>query len=143
MKKWIGWIIVALIILMAYITNPDVDKHKLVLNNRLTEAIDQAMLERNNDIEQMAWQLGKKEITSMFIDKYMTVDDYKVLSLTRIHWAGKSYIVGIGGFEQVYITRKLDKELAHQIIDNVDSYIQDFIPNIKNALPDILNELGF
>jgi hypothetical protein len=45
-----------------------------------------------------------------------------------LHWEGESYIVGIGGFRQVYITKRLNNELAENIIDNIENMVIDSLP---------------
>lgn len=122
--------VIALILLAAYLTNPGKELHKEQLKIKLTEVIGEAMQERqDNLIVYGAWEMAGGMMIEAFTENYMSVDNYFLFSLTRLHWDGRSYIIGIGGFGQVYITKRLDKELAEKIIDTIEDRVTDALPD--------------
>jgi hypothetical protein len=122
--------VIALILLAAYLTNPGKELHKEQLKIKLTEVIGEAMQERqDNLIVYGAWEMAGGMMIEAFTENHMSVDNYFLFSLTRLHWDGRSYIIGIGGFGQVYITKRLDKELAEKIIDTIEDRVTDALPD--------------
>ncbi len=122
--------VIALILLAAYLTNPGKELHKEQLKIKLTEVIGEAMQERQDDlIVYGAWEMAGGMMIEAFTGNNMSVDNYFLFSLTRLHWDGRSYIIGIGGFGQVYITKRLDKELAEKIIDTIEDRVTDALPD--------------
>ena len=122
--------VIALILLAGYLTNPGKELHKEQLKIKLTEVIGEAMQERqDNLIVYGAWEMAGGMMIEAFTENHMSVDNYFLFSLTRLHWDGRSYIIGIGGFGQVYITKRLDKELAEKIIDTIEDRVTDALPD--------------
>lgn len=127
-------LVIVVLLVAAFFTNPSEQQHKEVLRTQLTKVIDESMAERQDDIVTVsAWKLAGPQITEMFLKNNFSVDDYKVLSLTKINWDNQSYIVGVGAFDKVWITKRLNKELADTIIDQIENTLND-------ALPDFLKQ---
>ena len=121
--------VIAVILLAAYLTNPGEELHKEKLKIKLTEVLDETMLERQDNLIIFgAWELAGGKMVEAFTENYVSVDNFFFFSLTRLHWEGESYIVGIGGFRQVYITKRLNNELAENIIDNIENMVIDSLP---------------
>jgi len=124
------FIFLAAILLTAYLTNPKEEIHQERLESKLTEVIDEIMAERQDDlVAYSAWKLGGNLFVRTFVDRYVTVDNYYFCSLTRLHWEGESYIVGIGGFNNVCITKRLNRELAESSIDHIEQMVIDSLPD--------------
>ena len=122
------------LLVIAFFTNPDEQAHKEALKTKLTEVIDESMAERQDDVVTFnAWKLAGPQMTEVFLKNNFSVDDYKVLSLTKINWDNQSYIVGVGAFGNVWITKRLNKDLANTIIDQIENTVND-------ALPDFLKQ---
>jgi len=120
----------AVILVTAYLTNPKEEIHRERLENKLTEVIDDIMAERQDDlVAYSAWKLGGSLFVRTFVDHYVTVDNYYLCSLTRLHWEGETYIVGIGGYGNVYITKRLNRELAESSIDHIEQMVIDSLPD--------------
>lgn len=123
------FIFLAVILLTAFLTNPKEEIHQERLESKLTEMIDEIMEERqDNLVAYSAWKLGGNLFVRTFVDRYVTRDNYYFCSLTRLHWEGESYIVGIGGFGNVYITKRLNRELAESSIDHIEQMVIDSLP---------------
>ena len=136
-KSGIVLLIILLILLAtAFFTNPKKEAHIESLKTKLTEVINESMAERQDDVVTFgAWKLAGNQLIDGFVKNYASVDNYGVLSLTRLHWNNESYVVGVGGFGKVYITKRLNKDLADIIIDQIESTVND-------SLPDILKRFG-
>lgn len=120
---------IAVILLVAYLTNPGEELHKEKLKIKLTDVLEEAMLERQDNLIIFgAWEMAGGKMVEAFTENYVSVDNYFIFSLTRLHWDGVSYIVGVGGFRQVYITKRLNNELAEMIIDNIENMVIDSLP---------------
>lgn len=123
-------VIFVVMLLIAYFTNPKEEVHKEMLKIRLMEVLDETMLERQDDvIAYSAWKQAGRQMVETFADNYISVDNYFLFSLTRLHWDGESYIAGIGGFRKVYITKQLNSELAEKMIDNIENLVIDSLPD--------------
>lgn len=123
-------VILGVILLIAYLTNPKEELHKEMLEIRLMEVLDETMLERQDDVIAFtAWKLAGRQVVETFADNYISVDNYFLFSLTRLHWDGESYITGIGGFGKVYITKRLNSELAEKMIENIENLVIDSLPD--------------
>lgn len=123
-------VILGVILLIAYLTNPKEELHKEMLEIRLMEVLDETMLERQDDVIAFtAWKLAGRQVVETFADNYISVDNYFLFSLTRLHWDGASYITGIGGFGKVYITKRLNSELAEKMIENIENLVIDSLPD--------------
>ena len=74
---------------------------------------------------------GKKYVGQM-IDSHISIDNYYVFSLTRLKWEDKSYVIGVGIFNKVFISNKVDDIAAKTIDDFLKDKIYDLIPGIEN-----------
>lgn len=131
MKKLFFLIILIAAAVGAYLTNPTEAEMRDTLLTKLTAVFNESMQERKSDVvTYTAWQVGGDKMVDLFIEKYVTVHNYYLFSLVKIHWDNKSYIVGIGGFNNIYITNRLNKELADNIINNAQQMVMDAIPDV-------------
>jgi len=70
--------------------------------------------ESENEWEQVGQALGMMiggTLVENVIDNLVSTDNYILFSTTKINWDGKSRIIGIGAFGNVYITNKLEEAL--------------------------------
>lgn len=89
-KTFLKWaiIIVILVLVLAYFTNPDETMHRDNLNDKIKD-------------------LSLKKIRQ----KLVAIDDYKLFSLTKVTVDGKEKIVGIGAFGKVWHFDDLEEKL--------------------------------
>lgn len=111
-------VIVSVVILIAILTNPNQDRHKEVIKNKLNSYMQKSMNpegdESENELEQVGQALGMMiggTLVENVIDNLVSTDNYILFSTTKINWDGKSRIIGIGAFGNVYITNKLEEAL--------------------------------
>ena len=50
--------------------------------------------------------------SDMIIDNIVSVDDYVLFSTTKVSWEGKTRVIGVGAFGNVFVTGKLDEALG-------------------------------
>lgn len=117
-KNHIVLAIFGVFILMAVITNPNQDRHKEVIKNKLNTYIQKSMkeslTESSNKWEQAGQALGLMlggVLVDRVIDNLVTTDNYVLFSTTKITWDGQTRVVGVGLFGNVYVTDKLDETL--------------------------------
>ncbi len=115
--------IIGLVILVAVITNPSQDRHKEIikskLNTYLQKSLKENQTETNNQWEQAGQALGLMfggTIIDRIVDNLVSIDNYVLFSTTKITWDGKTKIVGIGAFGNVYLTSQLDDSLNEGLL---------------------------
>jgi hypothetical protein len=117
--------ILSLIILVAVLTNPNQNRHKEVIKNELITYLQKSMKkdqpEEKNEWDQAGEALGiilGGAIVDRILDNFMSTDNYVVFSTTRITWDGKTKIIGIGAFGNVYLTKELDEALNKGLLND-------------------------
>lgn len=123
-KNYVFLGIIGLIIIIAVITNPNQDRHKEVIKTKLNTYIQKSMNEKqtetNNKWEQAGQVLGMMisgAIIDPIIDNLVSTDNYVLFSTTKITWDGKTKIVGIGAFGNVFLTSQLNDALNEGLLE--------------------------
>jgi len=116
--------LLGLTILIAVMTNPSQARHKEVIRNKLTTYVQKSMKANykaeDNDIEQAGKAIGLMiggVIIDRILDNLVSTDNYVLFSTTRITWDGKTKIIGIGAFGNVFLTQKLDDALNEGLLE--------------------------
>ena len=111
-KKYLIFAVMSMIILVAVLTNPDQDRHKEVIRNELNSYFQQNMTESDDKLEQIGQTVGMM-LRGAFIDgminNLVSTDNYLLFSTTKITLDGKTKIIGIGAFGNVFLINKLNK----------------------------------
>ena len=106
-------IIIAIILVLGFITNPSQERHKEIVLNKFKPEIISAFSE-NKDLEKittgdvLGFMLGSS-ITEKFLDNLITVDNYYFFSLTNITWNKQTKTIGIGFFGNILFFKDLEK----------------------------------
>jgi|AGTN01.3.fsa_nt_gi hypothetical protein len=126
-KRWgrIFLVFLAIILLAAIFTNPGEQVHKDTLKAKSKAIMNEIVLERNDAVGAGVWQLGGNRLLNEFIESNVSVDNYWLFSILKIHWDGKSYIIGVGAFSKVYITRQLSKDVIQPILEDMERSVSD------------------
>lgn len=118
-------IVIVLIGLVAVLTNPNQDRHKEVVKNKLNlylqKSIKEEFADRNNEGEKSGQAIGTMlgvVLVNQIIDNLVSTDNYVLFSKTKITWDGKTKVIGIGAFGNVYLTAKLDDSLNEGLLNN-------------------------
>lgn len=117
-KSYIILGIIGLVLIVAVITNPNQDRHKEVLKTKLNAYMHQSLnatqTESGDEWAQAGQALGLMMggvMIENIIANMVSTDNYVLFSLTKINVDGKSKVVGIGAFGNVFLTSKLNDEL--------------------------------
>lgn len=127
-KRYILLFIFVIILVAAYITNPNEEIHKNALKARTNTILKEIVTERNDATTATIWQFAGNELLNGFIESHVSVDNYYLFSIPKIHWENKTYPIGFGAFGKVYITKELNKNVIQPILEDIED-------NINNSLP--------
>jgi len=124
-NNYIPLAIIGLIILAAVLSNPDQDRHKEVVKNKLITYL-QKSYNQGQPAPKDEWEEGGQALGIMLggmiiekvLDNFMSTDNYVVFSTTKITWDGEARIIGIGAFGNVFITKELEESLEKGLLEN-------------------------
>ena len=122
------FVIIALVAVIAFATNPDVDRHRAAMNQRATIVMSEVVAEQNNLAISGAWGLTGNRLLTEFVNASVRADNYFLFSITKINWDNESHSVGFGMFGRVFIFRQINKELVLQIIEDARNNVFNTIP---------------
>jgi hypothetical protein len=124
-KNYLFIIITGAITLIAILTNPNQDRHKEVIKNKLNtymqESMKQNLTKTDNEWEQAGQALGMMlggALVDKIIDNLVSTENYILFSTTKISWEGETKIIGIGAFGNVFTTSKLDDTMNEGLLKN-------------------------
>ena len=113
-----------LIILIAVLTNPDQDRHQEVIKNKLKvyiqKSMKESMTETDDEWEQAGQALGVMiggVIIDGVVNNLISTNNYVLFSTTKVSWEGKTRVIGIGAFGNVFLTSKLDDALKEGLLN--------------------------
>ncbi len=116
--KYTILIIIAIILLVGVLTNPNQERHKEVVKSKLNVILQKAMKDGLKNSDSGAEQLGSAlglmlggALLDRMIETMVSTDNYVLFSTTKITWEGKSNLIGIGAFGNVFISDKIDEAL--------------------------------
>ncbi len=129
-----GFIFLILIVIaaVAFFTNPDKEAHKEAVVARSNQVVKEIIAERNDVVASAAWQMAGEQLLTQFVDSYVTVDNYYIFSIPKVNWDGKSYPIGVGAFDKVYITKDFNKNLIEPIINDMENKIMNLLPGFPS-----------
>ncbi len=124
-KNYLVFAIIGVIAIVAILTNPNQDRHKEVIKNKLNsymqKSIKQNLPETDNDWEQVGQAFGMMlggALADRIIDNLVSTDNYVLFSTTKISWEGETRIIGVGVFGNVFITKRLDEAMNEGLLKN-------------------------
>lgn len=107
---------VAMLLLIAAITNPDTNRHKEAVKAKfdayLQKAAREGIAESDNTWEQAGQAIGLMlggALVSYAVDNLVSTNNYVVFSVTKVSWEDKSRIIGVGAFGNVFLSKKVDE----------------------------------
>lgn len=126
-------ILVALVVI-AYLTNPDERQHQAASKEKLHQIADNLLAKYGIEpgfISGLGIDFTDPFVDSL-IESHITVDNYFLFSTTNVTWDGRSQIIGIGIFKQVFISNKADEILQQELENYVKEKINGFrIPGLE------------
>lgn len=127
----------------AYFTNPTKEMHQQAAKVKV-EKISENLLAKYGLQEGLLGSLGM-EITEPFVadllEKHVTSKNYFLFSTTQVEWDNQSQTIGLGAFNKVFISNKVDEIIEREI----EKYVKEKIESIKIPgvnLNEILQGLG-
>jgi hypothetical protein len=124
-KHW-SLIFILFFILLAAFTNPDTNRHKECIKKELNAYIQNATKSSRNSnslLEQAGKALGQMfggVLVDRITDNYVSVNNYILFSTSNFIWDGKTYIIGIGAFGNVFISGKLKEVLDKKKLELIN-----------------------
>ena len=124
-KQNIIFISIAIIVLIAVFTNPNVQAHREALKMMFNQSLlKQQETNGNEDInitENNESKLGAI-LGNVFIDEIIknivTTDNYILFSITKLSFEGENRIIGYGLFGNVFISSEFNKVLKNDFENN-------------------------
>jgi hypothetical protein len=124
-KYYITLAVLILLILVAVLTNPDQNRHKEVVKDKLITYLQKSLKkdqtkpndEYEEDVQALGIMLGGM-IVEKVLDNFMSTDNYVVFSTSKITWHGGKKIIGIGAFGNVFLTKELDEALNKGLLND-------------------------
>lgn len=123
-KSYVFLTIIGVILLVAILTNPNQDRHKEVLKNKLNAVIQKEMANKADQSDDGFGQAGEalgmmfgSAIVDRMIDNMVSADNYVLFSITKITVKGESKTIGVGVFGNVYLVKELDDKLNNALQD--------------------------
>lgn len=157
---WALLIGVCCLIALLVFTCPSTDQHKETLAETVTEAVTEASQSDsltdndaiNNVMQTIANNFTRKVIHTA-VNNLLSVDNYVLFSLGKVHYANEQYVVSVGLLGHVFTVdkedlkkatekyyneaqRRLEEQIKQQIKQNVTDPIFDFFGNAVGSLID-------
>jgi len=120
-----SYVLVSLLVLITFLSNPKKDDHKDALKIKLTGIVEEILAEKSDNIFQFGFG---RIIVDEIIDKTLksvSTDNYIFFSLTKYNYASDSKVIGFGFLGKVYISNSINKEM-------VINKIRQFNSKLKN-----------
>lgn len=122
-KSYLIVAIVSLFIIVAVLTNPNQDRHKEVIKNKLMfymqKSMNESLSDKEDDIKQTSQAFGVilgGVVIDGIIGNLISIDNYVLFSTTKITWEGETKVIGIGAFGNVFVTNKLDEAMSNGLL---------------------------
>lgn len=80
----------------------------------------ESMTDTDDEWEQAGQTLGVMiggVIIDGVVNNLISTDNYVLFSTTKISWEGKTLVIGIGAFGNVFLTSKLDETLKEGLLN--------------------------
>lgn len=108
-----SYLIIIAILIIAAITNPDEQRHKELLLNKVKPEINSAWkdekdLAKINLIDAVDLMLGSSFIDT-FLGNMLIIDNYVFFSITKATWQKETKVIGIAAFGNLLLFSDLDK----------------------------------
>lgn len=116
-KRIFIWLIL-IVAVVAIWTNPKKEQHEIVVKQKAEYLLKKQLGKKEQGIFDLGMQLLGRDVVQDFVSKNVVVTNYYLFSLTKIKWDGKDNTIGIGAFDHVWLSPKID-EKADEIIAHI------------------------
>ncbi len=121
MKKAIALCLFALLLIAAFITNPDEAAHRKAMQEKLMTYADERLESKGLPAQGLIAVLstGVKAALEpqikLIVSRLITSDNYYLCSVTVLEANGERHVVGVGLFGKVFITDRVNDELDKRL----------------------------
>lgn len=136
-KGCLFFIILIAIAIGAYFTNPTEQMHQAAAKEKLNKVAEN-ILKKYGVNQSLLLKFGidlSGDLVDELIKYHISSDNYYVLSITKVNWDQRSQIIGVGAFNKVVISNKVD-EIMEQELEN---YVKEKINGIRIPGIDLKN----
>jgi len=116
-KRIFIWLIL-IVAVVAIWTNPKKEQHEIVVKQKAEYLLKKQLGKKEQGIFDLGMQLLGRDVVQDFVSKNVVVTNYYLFSLTKIKWDGKDNTIGIGAFDPIWLSPKID-EKADEIIAHI------------------------
>jgi hypothetical protein len=108
MKSFIVLILIAVLAVAAYMTNPPVDQHREAAKQRVGELTQASMGKESSLLGSLGAAAGKTLATPV-LAQVVNSENYYLFSTTTLTWNNVANVVGVGAFGRVFLGEKFNK----------------------------------
>lgn len=98
-------------ILISVVTNPPKEEIESVLNQKAASIIKQQFGYKEGMAVDLAMKLFGDKVIDEFVANNVVVENYYLCSIIRIKWSGEEAIIGAAGFNNVWLSPKIDRKI--------------------------------
>jgi hypothetical protein len=107
---------ISILLLVAIITNPDTNHHKEEVKLKIHEYLQKSLADNINETDDQWSKAGKlfgnlfgEAMINNMVNTMITSNNYILFSTTSATFEGKSKIIGLGIFGNVYLSDKVNE----------------------------------
>jgi hypothetical protein len=107
---------ISILLLVAIITNPDTNHHKEEVKLKIHEYLQKSLADNINETDDQWSKAGKlfgnlfgEAMINNMVNTIITSNNYILFSTTSATFEGKSKIIGLGIFGNVYLSDKVNE----------------------------------
>jgi len=116
-KTRIFALLLIILMLAAVFTNPSKEKIETALTVKAKDILKN-QLNSDDKAMELGMSLFGDRVVNEFVTSYTHTANYYLFSLSKIRWNGEDIIIGVGLYNQVWISPKLDEKAA-QLMDHL------------------------
>ena len=123
-KSYIVLIFVVMTGLVGVYTNPNLKQHREAVKEKINTYLQKSLKENTSEIDNilggMAQSFGMMlggAVVDGLVSNAIKTENYVIFSVTKLSWEGKSHRIGIGIFGNVFLSKKIDKELEKGLLN--------------------------
>jgi len=106
------FVLLLIVAVAAFITNPSEDDHKDAVKEKFGEAMKESMGSATTDFEKLGQDIGMVfggALKDQLVESMLISENYYVFSLSKVRWMGEEKLVSVGAFRYVFVSNKVKK----------------------------------
>lgn len=106
------------LMLLAFFTNPSQEQHEEAIRAKAIGLLQQQAGSDNKKAVDFGIQLFGNTLIDQFMKNHVTVKNYYLFSIAKVHWDNQETVIGGGAFKKVWLSSKID-EKANEIVNAI------------------------